>query len=138
MSESFETARILAHQAPLSMRFPRQEYWSGLPFPSPGDLPDPGLEPSFPALQAGSLPPSHLGSPSRVSPVLHVRTLRCNVRGEAQAKEDPAPSIPAARNEARKCYVPFQRVVGPWCPSLEARVRDATWDFILAETSLEF
>ena len=36
----------LAHQAPLSMEFSRQEYWSGLPFPTPGDLPDPGTEPS--------------------------------------------------------------------------------------------
>ena len=36
----------VAHQAPLSMEFPRQEYWSGLPFPSPGDLPDPGIEPT--------------------------------------------------------------------------------------------
>ena len=38
------------------MGFPRQEYWSGLPFPSPGDLPDPGIEPRSPALQAESLP----------------------------------------------------------------------------------
>ena len=43
-------------QAPLSMWFPRQEYWSGLPFPSPGDLSDPGIEPQFPALQTDSLP----------------------------------------------------------------------------------
>ena len=42
-------------QAPLSMEFSRQEYWSGLPFPSPGDLPDPGVEPTSPALQADSL-----------------------------------------------------------------------------------
>ena len=40
----------IAHQAPLSMGFPRQEYWTGLPFPSPGDLPDPGIEPAPPAL----------------------------------------------------------------------------------------
>ena len=45
----------LAHQAPLSMGCSRQEYWSGLPFPSPGDLPDPGIEPRSPALQADSL-----------------------------------------------------------------------------------
>ena len=48
-----------AQQAPLSMEFSRQEYWSGLPFPSPGDLPDPGIEPTSPALQADSLPLSH-------------------------------------------------------------------------------
>ena len=43
-------------QAPLSMGFSRQEYWSGLPFPSPGDLPNPGIEPRSPALQANDLP----------------------------------------------------------------------------------
>ena len=43
-------------QAPLSMGFSRQEYWSGLPFPSPGDLPDPGIERRSPTLQADSLP----------------------------------------------------------------------------------
>ena len=41
---------------PLSMGFSRQEYWSGLPFPSPGDLPDPGIKPGSPTLQAESLP----------------------------------------------------------------------------------
>ena len=44
------------HQTSLSIGFPRQEYWSGLPFPSPGDLPHPGIEPGTPALQADSLP----------------------------------------------------------------------------------
>ena len=44
-----------AHQAPLSMGFPRQEYWSGLPFPPPGDLPNLGTEPVSPALQKNSL-----------------------------------------------------------------------------------
>ena len=50
---------MVARQAPLSMGFLRQEYWSGLPFPPPGDLPDPGIEPTSPvspALQADSLP----------------------------------------------------------------------------------
>ena len=46
----------VAHQAPLSMGFSRQEYWSGLPFPSPGDLPHPGIKPESPALQADDLP----------------------------------------------------------------------------------
>ena len=43
----------VAHQAPLSMGFPRQEYWSGLPLSSPGDLPNPGIEPTSPALAGG-------------------------------------------------------------------------------------
>ena len=45
----------VARQGPLTMEFPRQEYWSAVPFPSPGDLLDPGIEPGSPALQAGSL-----------------------------------------------------------------------------------
>ena len=45
----------VAHQAPPSMGFSRQEYWSGLPFPSPGDLPDPGIKPRSPTLQADAL-----------------------------------------------------------------------------------
>ena len=48
------TSWTVARQAPLSMEFSRQEYWSELPFPSPGDLPDPGIEPRSTALQADS------------------------------------------------------------------------------------
>ena len=55
--------RVIAYRAPLSKGFPRQEYLSWLPFPSPGDLPDPGIEPTSPAWQVDSLPLSHLGSP---------------------------------------------------------------------------
>ena len=54
---------MVAHQSPLSMGFPRQTYWNGLLFPSPGDLPDPGIKPTSPALQADSLPLSHQGNP---------------------------------------------------------------------------
>ena len=52
-----------ACQAPLCMGFSRQEYWSGLPLPSPGGLPDPGIEPTSPALQADSLPSELPGKP---------------------------------------------------------------------------
>ena len=48
------TPETVAHQVPLSMGFPRQEYWSGLPFPLPGDLPNPGIEPMSPELQVDS------------------------------------------------------------------------------------
>ena len=48
----FVTPWTVASQAPQSMEFSRQEYWSGLPFPSPGDLPNPGIEPGSPTLQA--------------------------------------------------------------------------------------
>ena len=57
----------IARQAPLSMGFSRQEYWSELPFSSPGDLPDPGIEPRSPALQADSLPTEPPGKPQRGS-----------------------------------------------------------------------
>ena len=57
------------------MGFPRQEYWSELPFPSPEDLPDPGIEPMSPVYQADSLPLSHLGSPRRVLKTAQFRDL---------------------------------------------------------------
>ena len=60
----FVTPGTVAHQAPLSMGFSSQEYWSGLPLPTPGDLPDPGIEPASlapPALAGGFLTPAHLG-----------------------------------------------------------------------------
>ena len=53
MSESFATPWIVAFQASLFMGFPRQDYWSGLPFPFPGDLPNPGIEPGSPVLVGG-------------------------------------------------------------------------------------
>ena len=60
----FATPWTIVHQAPLSMGFPRQEYWRGLPFPPVDDLPDPGIKPrsiTSPALQADSLPPEPPG-----------------------------------------------------------------------------
>ena len=59
----FETPWTVGRQGPLPMGFSRQEYWSGLPFPSPEDLHDPGIEPGSPALQADSLPSEPRGKP---------------------------------------------------------------------------
>ena len=59
----FGTPWTVAYQAPLSVGFSRQEYWSGLPFPSPGDLPNPGIEPGSPVLQADALPSEPPGKP---------------------------------------------------------------------------
>ena len=56
------TPWTVAHQAPLSTGFSRQEYWSGLPFPTPGDQANPGIKSVASALKADSLPVSHLGS----------------------------------------------------------------------------
>ena len=61
----------IVRQAPLFMGFPRQEYWSGLPFPSPGDLPDPGLNLGLLSWQVSSLPLSHQGNP-----IFHINKLK--------------------------------------------------------------
>ena len=66
MSDSFVTLWTLARQAPLSMGLPRQEYWSGLPFPSLGDLPDPGVKSVFLSLAGDSLPVSQQRSPKEL------------------------------------------------------------------------
>ena len=71
MSDSFETPWPVAHQVPLSRGFPKKEYWSGLPFPFPEDLPDPGIGLMFPVcpeLQVNSSPSEPLGkSPPAIS-----------------------------------------------------------------------
>ena len=59
----FSTPWMVTHQAPMSVEFSQQEYWSGLPFPSPGDLSDPGIKPRSPTLQADSLPLEPPGKP---------------------------------------------------------------------------
>ena len=61
----FATPWTVAYQIPQSMEFSRQEYWTGLPFPSPGDLPDPGIEPGSSILQADSLPSEPPGKPQQ-------------------------------------------------------------------------
>ena len=66
----FATPWTVGHQAPLSVGFPRQEYRSGLPFPSPGDLPNPGIKPGSPALQADALTSEPPGKPSETEPIL--------------------------------------------------------------------
>ena len=73
------TPQTVACQVPLSMGFSRRGYWSGLPFPSPGDLPDPGIERASPAWQADSLPLSHLGSP-----LIHFWTWNVSRRASGQ------------------------------------------------------
>ena len=77
----FVTPWAIARQAPLSVGFSRQEYWSGLPCPPPGGLPDPGTEPRSPALQADALPPSRResrgGAHTHVNHCRHSQWLQC-------------------------------------------------------------
>ena len=66
----------MAHQALLAVGFPRQAYWRGLPFPSPGHIPDPGIKPGSPALQADSLPSEPLGKPlTNLDSILKIRDI---------------------------------------------------------------
>ena len=67
LSDSFATPWTVALQAPLSMGFPRQEYWRGLPFPSPGDLPNTGIEPVPPVLTDGCFITEPPGKPLSIS-----------------------------------------------------------------------
>ena len=77
----FATPRTVARQAPLSMEFSRQEYWSRLPFPSPGYLPDQQIKPASPALQADSLPSESLRRPSE-----HLINCLFSLMSNSQAK----------------------------------------------------
>ena len=74
MSDFCYCMSCITYQAPLSMGFSRHEYWSGVPFPSPGDLPYPGIKPQSPALQADSLPSEPPGKP--FSPDHHLQIIR--------------------------------------------------------------
>ena len=76
VSDSFETPWTVAHQVPLFTEFSSQAHWSGMPFPSPGDLPNPGIEPGSPALQADSLPSEPPGKHSFVDAVSKVTIFR--------------------------------------------------------------
>ena len=86
-SDSFATYPMNACQAPLSMEFPTEESWSELPFPSPGDLPDPGIEPVSPALQADSSPMSHQGSP-----LYRPHTVYCRFVVQSEVREPDSSS----------------------------------------------
>ena len=73
----FVTPWTVAYQAPLSMGLSRQEYWSGLPFPSPGNLPNPGIEPRSPALRADALLSEPPGKPKTSLNSLKLKTIVC-------------------------------------------------------------
>ena len=89
------------HQAPLSMELFRQEYWSGLPFPSPENLPDPGIEPESPALQADSLPSEPPGKPQSRTAAAAAKSLQscptlCDPM-DGSPQGSPVPGILQAR-----------------------------------------
>ena len=81
----FATPRTVTHQAPPSMEFFRQDYWSGLLFPSPGDLPDPGIQPGSPTLQSAALPSE---------PPVAVKSLQCPTLCDPRDGSPPGSAIP--------------------------------------------
>ena len=93
---SFRAPGTVACQAPLAMGFPRQENRSGWPFPSLGDLPNPGMEPGSPALAGGSLPLSHQESPSLVTQRLRYSKEPLYFRVSSRDHLPPAPEELAA------------------------------------------
>ena len=105
----FVTPCMVAHQVPLSTGFPRQEYWSGLSFPSPDDLSDPGIEPPSPAWQVDSLLLSYLGSPlqwllapNNTSAYIQIHCLINNKELKFQNQEESI-LINIHYNSKRKC-----------------------------------
>ena len=91
------TLWTVACQVPLSMGFSRQENWSGLPFPSPGDLPNPGIKPGSPALQADALPSD---PPGKLVLEANIDLRQCTdtlyyAKGAHLIPSDPSPTSPA-------------------------------------------
>ena len=91
----FATLWTVAYKIPPSMGFSRQEYWSGLPFPSPGDLPDLGIEAGSRTLQADALPSEPPGKPTWRPPSLEAKTVAVAAPGLPWGKSHPIPGSSA-------------------------------------------
>ena len=96
----FVTPWSVAYQVPLSMEFSRQEYWGGLPFPSPGDLPDPGIKPMSPVAPAlaDSLPLSHLGASLYLVKYTSVTSTQVNYESLSLLLHPGLHSLPALKS----------------------------------------
>ena len=106
------TPWTVAYQSPPSMGFSRQEYWSGLPFPSPGGLPNPGIEPGSPALQADALPSAPPGKPCS-----QVGISNCQLVTENQRVRTPALlAAPQGTGSQLTCLwrLLAQQLLSPW------------------------
>ena len=106
----------VAHQAPPSMGFSRQEYWSGLPFPSPGDLPDPGIEPRSPTLQADALTSAPPGKPGVYKVPLNSGVIRshCSCKSHQCVSESESVSHSIVSDSLRPHELYPARLLCPW------------------------
>ena len=93
----FATLWTVAHQVPLSMGFPRQECWSGLPFPPPGDLPDPGIKPRSPALAGGFSAAEPPGRLSCSPPRPHLNALELSLSLKYTSRFFPTCGLPSVQ-----------------------------------------
>ena len=100
----FVTPWTISRQAPLCKEFPRQEYWSGLLFPSSGDLPDPGVKPTFPAWQADSLPLSHMGMKWSIPMECYWNGILLSKKKKKKERERDHLSIYSNMDESREHY----------------------------------
>ena len=118
----FAVPWTVAYQAPLSMEFSRQAYWSGLSFPSPGDLPDPGIEPRSPALQADALP----SEPPAAAAAAAAKSLQsCSTLCDPIDGSPPGSAIPGIFQQEHWSGLPFpspmrecESEVAQLCPTL--------------------
>ena len=137
--QHFVTTWTVACQAPLFMGFSRQEYWSGLPFPPPGDFPNPGIKPESPPLQADSLPAEPPGEPkfseittedstSPVSSQTHSSLLMSLPQSDAPTpteNEFGSPSLPLSSG------LDALEGQGPGLNPIRSVTSEATWAFTL-------
>ena len=100
----FVTPWTIAYQPPPFMEFSRQEYWNGLPFPSPGDLPNLGIAPGSPALQADSLPSEPPGEPTEAQP-LTPSTYCCSYTPKEQLFLKNSLQLPAAAAQRSRSHL---------------------------------
>ena len=114
----FATPWTIAYQAPPSMEFSRQEYWSGLPFPSQGDLSNPRIEPGSPSLQADALPSEHQGRSKRtkrtsmVAQTVKLLPTMWETRVRSLGREDPLEKERATHSSILAWKIPWMEEPG--------------------------
>ena len=116
MFSSFATPWTVAHQAPLSIGFPRQEYWSELPFPSPGNLPDPEIESTSPAPAGGFLTTKPPGKPIHVHLDKWIRTnpyIQVHTQNSEKCSKNSRPFVSLWLRAKRRC-LQMKPASGPW------------------------
>ena len=120
MFDSLQPQQTIAHQVPLSMVFSRQEYWSGQPIPSPGDLPDPGIEPVSPSLQVDSLPTELPGKPK------HQCKFSYHIGDKTRRRQwHPTPVLLPRKSRGRRSLVGCSS----WGRQSQTRLSDFTFTF---------